>query len=196
MITIEFDKARRFTEREGRIYSTLIDQAGVAIDNRLLLRQTEAEVARNENLYAASRIINTAQTPQDLVQAAAATSEHPDLHFALSMLEGELDENGWPGRARMLARSDGMNVEEVSLVYPLHIAAGSPILDREPETVLDDIPSSRERLQRGGVYALAGLPLHGGVPAVQRQPAHRAVLRAGEGAGRTEPPAITKSTAP
>ncbi len=142
LIMIEFDEPQTFDERDGRIFVALIDQAGVAIDNRLLLQQTEEEVTRNENLYAASRIINTAQTMQDLVYAAVATSPDPDLRFSLSLLEGQLDEFGWPTRARIVANSDGDEVHEVNELQVIEISADSPIREREAEIFVDSSPSN------------------------------------------------------
>ncbi len=141
-ITITFSQARQFSEREGRIFSALSDQAGVAIDNRLLLRQTEQEVARNENLYAASRIINTSQSAKDLVYAAVATNTNPALNFALSLLEGELDASGWPTQARMVAQSDHGAVKELDTVYPIFITPDSPMRLRNPEIIVDEIPAN------------------------------------------------------
>ncbi|MCU0480899.1 MAG: GAF domain-containing protein, partial [Anaerolineae bacterium] len=141
-ITITFHQSRQFSEREGRIFSALSDQAGVAIDNRLLLRQTELEVARNENLYAASRIINTSQTAKDLVYAAVATNTDTKLNFALSLLEGDLDATGWPTQARMVAQSDGGAVKELDTVYPIFITPDSPMRIRNPEIIQDEMPSN------------------------------------------------------
>lgn len=138
VIMMEYAEPREFSEREGRIFVALIDQAGVAIDNRLLLQQTEEEVARNENLYASSRIINTAQNMQDLVYAAVATARDQSLNFSLSLLEGRLDETGWPTRARMLARSEAGVVHEVNATYTLSIPRTSPLRQREPHIVVDD----------------------------------------------------------
>ncbi|MCL4254388.1 MAG: GAF domain-containing protein, partial [Anaerolineae bacterium] len=140
-ITIAFAEPRQFSDREGRIFSALSDQAGVAIDNRLLLRQTEEEVARNENLYAASRIINTSQTSKDLVYAAVATNTDQHLNFALSLLEGELDPTGWPSQARMVARSEHGGVHEIDVVYPIFITPDSPMRHRNPEIIIDESPN-------------------------------------------------------
>ena len=47
VIMVQFPGSREFSEREGRIYGALIDQAGVAIDNRMLLQQNEMALAGN-----------------------------------------------------------------------------------------------------------------------------------------------------
>jgi len=141
-IMLNFPEPRSFSEREGRIYSALTDQAGVAIDNRMLLQQTEEEVARNENLYAASRIINTAQDMSDLVYAAVATANDPTLKFSLNLLEGELDENGWPTRARTVAVSENRMAREDNTIFPISVPPSSPMHNREPEIVVDDTPSN------------------------------------------------------
>src|SRR5690606_32152136 len=70
-IAIEFPEPRRFTAQDQRIYTALIDQAGVAIDNSLLLRQTAAALEETSRLYAASRAISSAPS-LSLVFAAAA----------------------------------------------------------------------------------------------------------------------------
>jgi GAF domain-containing protein len=144
MLTIEFPKVRSFNEREGRILTALIDQAGVAIDNRLLLQQTEQEVARNENLYAASRIINTAQTMQDLVYAAVATTNNVELDFGLSLLEGEIDGTGWSKQARIVARSQGGVITEDDFIYPLYLAEDSRLRNREPSVIIDENPKATD----------------------------------------------------
>jgi GAF domain-containing protein len=144
MLTIEFPKVRSFNEREGRILTALIDQAGVAIDNRLLLQQTEQEVARNENLYAASRIINTAQTMQDLVYAAVATTNNVELDFGLSLLEGEIDGTGWSKQARIVARSQGGVITEDDFIYPLYLAEDSRLRNREPSVIVDENPKATD----------------------------------------------------
>jgi len=142
LMMMGFKEPRQFDEREARIYGALSDQAGVAIDNRLLLQQTERQVTRNENLYAASRIINTAQNFQDLVYAAVATSPDPTLNYALSLLEGGLDATGWSTQARMVARSQAGIVHQVDIPYTLHIQPESPLRQREPEVIIDDMPSN------------------------------------------------------
>lgn len=142
IITMGFDQARNFSERETRLYGALSDQAGVAIDNRLLLQQTEEEVRRNENLYAASRIINTAETMQDLVSAAVNTADEPDLEFALGLLEPPYDPSGWPTQIRLVARSVERTVIEMDELMRFEVDVESPMRHREPEIIVDDLPSS------------------------------------------------------
>jgi len=141
LITVAFAERRDFTEQEGRIFTALIDQAGVAIDNRLLLQQTEEALTRNENLYAASRIINQAQTMGDLVYAVVATNEDPSLRFELSLLEGDLDETGWPSRARIVAQSEGRAIKEVDILHPIFVPQDSAMRVREPEIISDLHPT-------------------------------------------------------
>ncbi len=142
LIQIGFPDVRRFNEREGRIYTSLIDQAGVAIDNRLLLRQTEDALSLQENLYAASRIINQAQSEQDLVYAAVATAENPDLNFALGLLEGDLAKNGWSSRSRIIARSENGVVVEADIIHRISVTRASPMQKREPEIIVDETPNN------------------------------------------------------
>jgi GAF domain-containing protein/CheY-like chemotaxis protein/anti-sigma regulatory factor (Ser/Thr protein kinase) len=148
-ITLEFQESRNFTEREVRIYEALITQAGVAIDNRLLLQQTEEALTRIEKLYAASRIVNTAQDLSDLVYAAVATADVETIDFWLSILEGEPDETSemnWLSHARIVARSNDGDIVESNEVYVLEVAPDSPMNNREPEIIY--VPEKGKRNAR------------------------------------------------
>ncbi|MCL4251250.1 MAG: GAF domain-containing protein [Anaerolineae bacterium] len=46
VLTLGFPTVRAFSQRDGRIFAALIDQASVAIDNRLLVQQNEQERER------------------------------------------------------------------------------------------------------------------------------------------------------
>lgn len=137
-LTIYFDQQHVYSEREERIYNALIDQAGVAIDNRLLLEQTELALARNEKLYDSSRIINTAQSLQDLVYAAVITTTSTQLDFWLGIFEDVSDANPWQGQLRIVARSELGNVIEADDLHTINIADDSPMRNREPEILTDD----------------------------------------------------------
>lgn len=137
MILAEFAHPREFSEREGRIYTALIDQAGVALDNRMLLQQNEVALAQIERLYSASRIINMSQTMQDLVRAAVTTSEDPAYNFELASFEGELDSTGWPTRLRLQTYSQGLEVFATDDVHEVSIESYSPLRSRDPEIVRD-----------------------------------------------------------
>lgn len=150
-VTITYDHARDFSERESGIYSALIDQAGVAIDNRLLLRSTEEALSRNENLYAASRIINQAQDAKELVYAVVATSNDPSLQFSLAMFEGDLDRTGWPSKFRLVAQSAGGIVHPRNEVYPIGVAAESPMRRREPELWLLEENEDLDEIEPDGL---------------------------------------------
>lgn len=165
MIFIEFPDQRDFSEREGRIYSTLIDQVGVAIDNRLLLRQTEMALSQIERLYSASRIINTAQTPQDLVRAAITTINDPRFNFLLGIFEGEVDDTGWPNHLRVVARSiSGVDHPEDKL-YEFNVPTDSLLRLREPQIIVDrnpeqpEVPSMVRLLRAYGDRFAATFPL-------------------------------------
>ncbi len=71
LILIEFPVVRRFSQQERRVYTALIDQAGVAIDNSLLMRQTEETLNEISRLYAASSAISSAPDLDMVYQAAA-----------------------------------------------------------------------------------------------------------------------------
>ncbi len=140
LIMIEFSMPRQFREQEVRLYTALIDQAGVAVDNRLLLHQTEKTLDLRERMYAASRSINTAQNIQDLVSAVMLTSDDPHLNFAMSLLEGIPNNIGWPKYEHLVARSRDGKVYELDELYELSIAVNSPMYNRTPEIVRDENP--------------------------------------------------------
>lgn len=137
VIFIQFADAREFSDREGRIYTALIDQAGIAIDNRMLLQQNEIALTQIERLYSASRIVNMSQTMQDLITAAVTTSRDAGLNFELAMFEGELDEMGWPTRLRLAAYSRYGEEHTADEVYAVEIPAASPLRARDPQIVVD-----------------------------------------------------------
>ncbi|NJN36144.1 MAG: GAF domain-containing protein [Nitrospiraceae bacterium] len=126
-ITIDFDTGRPFSERERRLFRALAAQASVAVDNRLLLRQTEQALSRNENLYAASRIISSSQRYEDLVYSIVMTASREGDNFSLALLEDETDRSGWPAFARIVARSQGIEVYEADELIPLNVEADSPM---------------------------------------------------------------------
>jgi GAF domain-containing protein/DNA-binding response OmpR family regulator len=137
IIIIEFPRPRQFSEREGRVYSALIDQAGVAIDNRMLLYENEMALAQIERLYTASRSINMSLSAQDLITAAASTAEDSNMTMALGVLEGEIDAHGWSTRLRLMAHhADGetVNTDEV---FEIAVPAESPLHQREPQITFD-----------------------------------------------------------
>ena len=136
-INIYFNRKHTYSEREQRIYSALIDQAGVAIDNRLLIEQTERALQRNEKLYASSRIINTARSLQDLVYAAVTTTNTSQVDFWLGIFEDTFQGDLWSGQLHIIARSEMGNVIETDEYYDVKIPENSPIRQREPEVLSD-----------------------------------------------------------
>lgn len=141
LMMIEYAEPREFSEREGRIFTALIDQAGVAVDNRRLLEETEEARTRSENLYAASRIINTMQSFKDLVYSVVATNTNATLDFRLALLEGELDEHGWPMQERLVAQANGKVVEEKNQIAAIQIPSDSSMRQRQPAIWRDDTPN-------------------------------------------------------
>ncbi len=135
ILSLLFTDARQFSESDGRIYTALIDQAGVAIDNRLLIRQTELTLNQNERLYVASRQINTAQTPVELIQAVLAATPEASLYFELGLLEGQLDSTGWPTLVRIVARAEDGMAQPADTMQALVVDANSPLRKREVQAV-------------------------------------------------------------
>jgi len=142
LIFAEYPVERQFNDLEGRVFTALIDQAGVTIDNRMLLSENEVALDQIERLYAASRITNMAETPVDLILAAIATTTDPMFNFELGVLEGALDAVGWSTKVRILASSEGDRALADNRVYDLLIAPDSPLREREPQIVVDRNPDS------------------------------------------------------
>ncbi len=135
ILTLLFTDARQFSESDGRIYTALIDQAGVAIDNRLLIRQTELTLNQIERLYAASRHINTSQTQVELVRAVQAATPETSLRFELGLLEGQLDSGGWPTLVRIVARAEDGLAQAADTLQALVVDANSPLRKRDTQSV-------------------------------------------------------------
>ena len=132
VMVIGYAHARSFAEREGRLFHALIDQAGVTVDNRILLNENELALAQIERLYSGSRVVNMAQSAQDVVRAAVATNNDMSIGFELALLEGDLDATGYPGQMRIVARSVGNETMTSDQTYPLAVAADSRLRQREP----------------------------------------------------------------
>lgn len=143
VLMVEFEQPRRFSDQEIRIYTALADQAGTAVDNRLLLQQTEQTLELRERMYAAGRAINAADNFADLVMAMLVTAGDMDLNFTLSLLEGPAREDGWPQMERIVARTVMGEVEEADELRPLNLLPESMLYQHEPEIVtsadLDDL---------------------------------------------------------
>ncbi len=145
VIMAQFTYVRTFSEREGRLFNALIDQAGVAIDNRMLLRENALALEQIERLYTASRLINMAETAVDLVMAALVTSTDKRFGFELGIYEGSFDETGWPTHLRIVAVSDGDRAIGDSRLYTMPTPKDSPLRSRESQITIDrkpDEPSS------------------------------------------------------
>ncbi len=158
LIMVEFPEPRQFSQREGRIYSAITDQAGVVIDNRLLLRQNQAALDQVERLYGSSRSINMSQKPIDLVNAAMTGDDDPDRSYVLALFEGALDSTGWPTRIRIAAYSHRGTSHESDEVFDISISPDSPLRYREPQIIIvrgDEDQSSLTRFVRNRGYRFA-----------------------------------------
>jgi len=137
IIMIEFPQTRAFSEREGRIYTALIDQAGITIDNRMLLTENEMALAQIERLYSASRSINLSNSLLDLINAARGAVDAQDYEMGLAILEGDLGENGWSKTLRLAAITRRGQARDVNETYDFEVSQDSPLLRRDVEIVLD-----------------------------------------------------------
>lgn len=160
----QFAGTRSFGEREGRIFTALTDQAGVVIDNRMLLRQNEVALEQVERLYTSSRSINMAQNPLDLVQAASSTEDETGRTFELGIFEGKLDETGWPSQIRVVAAGRKGEVKEEDLLFDISIAKDSPLRYREPQITIvreeGESSSLAQYARSRGFRFVASFPLY------------------------------------
>lgn len=135
---IGFNQPREFSQRELRLFPGMIDPLSIATDNRLLFERNRAESTRNQNLYAASRYINTAKTYSDLVAAAFATTTNLKISFSLALLEGELDEGGWPTMQRVVAYGEMLGVEAMNFRHRIRIQSDSPLRNRKSLIIVEE----------------------------------------------------------
>lgn len=151
IILIEFPQPRSFSESEGRLYTALIDQAGITIDNRMLLTENEMALAQIERLYSASRSINLSNSLLDLLNAAHSAVDAQDYEMGLVIFEGDLDENGWSKLLRLAALTQRGQAQDYNEIYEFNLSADSPLLRRDIEIVVDNDekqPSGLLRLLR------------------------------------------------
>lgn len=134
---IGFTEAREFAQRDMRLFPAMIDPLSIATDNRILFERNKEESLRNENLYAASRHINTAKTYADLVEAAYSTTTNINISFSLALLEGELDEGGWPTVQRVVAMGENSVAQPMNFRHRIRIPANSPLRSRKPEIMVE-----------------------------------------------------------
>ncbi|MBE0688566.1 MAG: GAF domain-containing protein, partial [Anaerolineae bacterium] len=135
VLTLGFPTVRSFSQRDGRLFAALIDQAGIAIDNRLLLIQNEMALAQIERLYDGSRVVNLARSMQDVLRAAVVINKDARVRFEMALLEGDLDDSGWSTQLRVVARSEGDDVAAADDAFPLLISEQSQLRRREPQTL-------------------------------------------------------------
>ncbi|MBZ0303296.1 MAG: GAF domain-containing protein, partial [Anaerolineae bacterium] len=170
LIAIEFPQPRRFTPQDRRIYTALIDQAGVAIDNSLLLRQTASALEETRRLYAASRSISSAP---NLTLVYAAAVEHvaeasPAANQIMILLaapertpDAPFVEYGYVWRWGTDDRNlMGQRVARESLPYA-HLAHQQTgvVLVRDTHRDLADQPEINQMLQSDGVSGVIISPL-------------------------------------
>ncbi|MBZ0275913.1 MAG: GAF domain-containing protein, partial [Anaerolineae bacterium] len=143
VLMIGFPHIREFPPQESRIYAALIDQAGIMIDNRMLSEDQERLLDEAQRLYAGSRNISSAQNSMDLIRAVVPVARDSRTNFQLALLEGALDDTGWPTVMRIVASSEGAQITEKNEVHPLQVALESPLRNREAEIQFRDEGSPR-----------------------------------------------------
>jgi GAF domain-containing protein/DNA-binding response OmpR family regulator len=131
ILMLNYASPRVFDMREGRLYNALIDQAGVAIDNRLLLTQNELALAQIERLYGGSRIVNTAQSARDVLRAAVVANNDMSIGFELAVLEGSLGKSGYASGMHIIARTQGIEVVSMDEVLAFQVSEHSLIRKRQ-----------------------------------------------------------------
>ncbi len=167
-IAIEFPEPRRFAAKDRRIFTALIDQASVAIDNSLLLRQTETALEEASRLYAASRALATSSGPHDILRALVDHLLYEDVNQVFIVL---LTTPGWdvPDASAVVVASwsadeAGLDLEGITFdptQFPAWSILASPELlvigDVEADEGLDDL--ERVGLQSLEARSVSILPL-------------------------------------
>ena len=147
-VLVEFAQPQHFTAQEKRVYSVLVDQASVSIDNSLLLQRTEVALRETNRLYSASRAISSAadltavyeETVSHLVGGANAINrimillarpdpvpDAPTFEYVYDWVDGKTQPAG------NLVAAD-------NLPYPEIAQAGAVLI----EDVLSDLPNLPE----------------------------------------------------
>ncbi|HLV37652.1 MAG TPA: GAF domain-containing protein [Spirillospora sp.] len=160
----------RFSERDQRIYTALIQQAAPAIDSVRLLEDNRARAQRAEEayresdtLYRAGRAINAATTFDEIVRAIEALD--PDANgIALSLWEGYDYQRA--NYFEVVAVGKQEPPTRVGTRYRVEQFPITAIMPHDQPTFLEDIdndprvdPVSRESWQRRGVRAAVAVPL-------------------------------------
>ncbi|MFZ4826407.1 MAG: GAF domain-containing protein [Phototrophicaceae bacterium] len=154
-IMVNYLKRRAFSRREVEIIANLLGPIGVAIDNRLLLVQTNDALARNRRLYESSRIINQAESLSDLIYGVQTTADLDDLEFMISVFEGEERYEGWPVNIRLVAYSENGKVNTLDQPYLLRVDENSPMRLGDYQIVTDTYPDQEP--PNGWVHLLRDL---------------------------------------
>ncbi|MAS35308.1 MAG: hypothetical protein CL610_14945 [Anaerolineaceae bacterium] len=167
-ITIEFPEPRRFSPQDQRIFTALIDQASVAIDNSLLLRQTAAALEETRRLYAASRSISSAP---DLNLVYTAAAEHlAEASYAINqisiLLAGPTPSEDAPWLELTYAWRDGTAIPDlVGQRFDRDSTPQLPGSDEQMQLVRDvtqdltDHPELMEMIRSQGIGSLIITPL-------------------------------------
>lgn len=170
VITIGFQEARRFDERQQRLYAAVADQVGIVAQNHHLLRESQISADRADQKVGQLRSINML-----MGQMLSATDEKSLMNLATETLVRLL---GIDHSGIVLMDPDDPNMGHVVAEYPKHGAEGAPIdahnnpvweemkrrvpdplviLDVEQDERIE--PLTREALRGLGAHSLALLPI-------------------------------------
>jgi GAF domain-containing protein len=166
MVTLNWEQKRSFSEREQRIYQSLMGQTAVVVNQLQLLSQTQERAAQLEELTELEALLSQASDETDLLTVVLNISQAP---ANATLYHIEADQDGNPLTAHMAARWHGEQMETAVVraeqsVFSLPAAA---VWMQTPNRVLlvDDITQDaglNEIAQSSDTRALAALPLHSG----------------------------------
>jgi len=173
VIIMSWSNAQSFTERDQRLYQSIMAQTTVVVNNLLLFEQTQARAAQLEQLSQVEMQLSLAITEADILNSVSLlTTGLPNSAIALNYLN--VDEVGKPysqSIVAVLATSDDGKIPatwEVGTTYLLEHDALSTLWVNKPDQVvfIDDIlvePTLKDNfpplLQHGEWRAFIMMPL-------------------------------------
>jgi len=164
LLMIEFNQPRDFSESEGRAFSALMDQAGVAIDNRLLFDAAQSEVQRALALAEVGQLATrvSGQFDQAISEVFERVAEPAQYDRWLLVL---VDEET-PNHLRVVTRHSPEGLETAAeAVFDLETGEHS-IMDavRQNVVLLVNDPASYPAFRYRGGAAIAAVGKHIATP--------------------------------
>ncbi len=156
---VVYDQPHRFSGGDARYLSSVADSASVVVDNYLLLEQIQKSLEETSILYQASRALNDATTPEEILDVIVNhLTNRPISQVFMAVLSTEIWDHP-KAMAQVVATwqragGTGIDLAGINLVadqYPAWRLLATPTL-----LMLDDVSMSEELdvMERSGVESL------------------------------------------